>query len=151
MLLSLAAFKIFYLPWSSEFDYDFPKCFLCIYLAWGLLSFLDVWASIFDQFFKKNLCLLTLQIFFMLYSLYPFPWNSNYIYAKPFDVALHVSDLLFWFLCSFLFFAVSLICIIPINLSLPIPFCYAQSSFIPMNSLFLILHFLVLEFPSYSF
>ena len=35
LFLSLAAFTIFYLSWSSNFDYDFPRCVPCIFPAWS--------------------------------------------------------------------------------------------------------------------
>lgn len=84
-------------------------CVLCVFLlfevcwaSWiyGLVSLIN---------FQKKFGHYLFKYFLMLHSLYPFSQDSNYICTRPFDIALQVSDVLFWFISSFFFFVVSLL------------------------------------------
>lgn len=97
-LWMFSRFSVYF--WSSEFNYNFLKCVLYIYLACHLLSFLDLWVGIFfSQLSKKCLLIISSNIF-ILRSLKLFLLGLQfYIYARSFYI-LRYSVLVY---VSFLF------------------------------------------------
>lgn len=84
----------------SESNYDTSRCgFLCTYIIWSSLSFLDMEMAIFNQFGSFHL-LLFLNTNFLPFSL--FSWNFHYMYTL---VHMLVSRTLWDCFCCFSFFS----------------------------------------------
>lgn len=76
-------FKDFVFEYSTSFLWVSVDGVLCIYLAWGLESFLNLWLAALHQYWKiLNHCLFKYRVYLIspLLSL----WNFNYKLVRPF-------------------------------------------------------------------
>lgn len=93
-----SVFKIFLCLWFLAVDYNIHRCsFLCIYFAWDLLSFLDLF-DVFRQIWKVPGYYLFKYFFCPIVSLFSL-WKFNWMHFGSFHIVL-----IFYFIFLFFFF-----------------------------------------------